>query len=201
MSYFLLHEGTLAASSPLIKAHERQAFIDAAALLEHSRNADIALKTAQQAAEEEGFAAGKAAGLAEVETFLANEIAHFAQLVEQIKAEHQAAIAQNAYAAAAAIIGSFDADELVERVARQIISRRDEGEGLQVQVAPQMQARLMAAFQDKPAISIMGDPAMEPTDCVVIAANGRIIGNVSLQLEKLASRWGLDSQSIDEAAL
>lgn len=191
MSYFLLSDSTssiLGSTSPLIKKAERQAFVDASALLSRANaiaaDASTEINAARLEAEREGYAAGLAA--AETETELAMQ--GFAESIARIEQHHVAQVAEAAYAAAVAIIGDFKDEALVARLVLQVLAKQKDSSGLSVHVAPQWQPKLSGRFGDLPVIA---SATLGPTECHVKTANGTIIASLPVQLGVLRERWGV----------
>lgn len=191
MSYFLLSDGKASmagSTTPLIKKAERQAFVDAAALLRRANgiaaDTDAGNEAARQEAVREGYAEGLAAAEAETDRALHG----FTDAIARIEEHHSAQVAEAAYAATVAVIGELEDQALVARLVAQVLAKQKEASGLAVHVAPELQLRLAGLFGDLP---VLANPELGPADCHVMTANGRIIASLPVQLAVLRERWGL----------
>jgi flagellar biosynthesis/type III secretory pathway protein FliH len=184
--------GTLLASdTAVIKRAERSDFIDAVALLQAAAAirdaAEVRAEAARQAAYEEALAEARGA----VEAELAEQVAGFARALEQHEAARRDDIAAAAYAAVQAIVGTLDDETLVARIAERTLARLPDGP-VTLHVAPVMAARLGAQLEELTHVTIVADPALGTTDCVLRGNAGQVIASLSVQLAALAKRWGVD---------
>jgi flagellar biosynthesis/type III secretory pathway protein FliH len=192
MSFFLAH-GAVGSGSSLIKAHERAEFTDALGLLtaaqQQATEIDARAQEASQRAEEQGLARG----LANAEESIASEIAKLTDAVATIRAEYEASVAEAAYAAVTAIVGTLDDAEIVNRIVTNQLATRNESSGLRINVAPQMASGLQERIAAHEGCEIVADPDLAPTACRLTTGDGRIVADLSLQLETLRQRWGLEA--------
>lgn len=197
MSFHLIEGTPIASQSPLIKARDVPAFTAAAALLHEARRIAADAEAADAEARRAGYDAGLAEGLAEAGRLIAAEAGKFTEAIEAIRKDYTAHIAEAAYAATVAIIGELDDAETVSRIVALQLARQDESANLQLILSPSVHAELTAKLGENSAVTILADPALAPTDCHVISGQGRIIASLSLQLQMLRERWGLDQDSTD----
>jgi type III secretion protein L len=191
MSYFLVPDGTLALDSPLVKAQDRTAFADALSLLNAAKAAARGVEASVAEQRQQGYEAGLAQGLADAETMLAQEIASFAESTARYRRELDARVAEAAFAATTAVIGTFGDADIVTAIVRQQLAKRDADEALTIHIAPLMLDPVLQALAGSPNITLVPDPNMEATGCRITAAEGRIVADLSLQLDTLRQRWGL----------
>jgi flagellar biosynthesis/type III secretory pathway protein FliH len=197
MSFHLIEGTPIASQSPLIKARDVPAFTAAAALLREARRIAADAEAADAEARRAGYGAGLAEGLAEAERLIAAEAGKFAEAIEAIRKDYTAHIAEAAYAATVAIIGELDDVETVSRIVALQLARQDDSANLQLILSPSVHTELTAKLGENSAVTILADPALAPTDCHVISGQGRIIASLSLQLQMLRERWGLDQDSTE----
>jgi flagellar biosynthesis/type III secretory pathway protein FliH len=200
MRFHLISGISLASNGPLIKASEVADFTDAASLLrEAKRIADDAAATDAEA-RRTGYAAGFSEGMAEAEHLIATEAGKFAEAIDAIRAEYAAQVADAAFAATTAIIGELDDSDIVSRIVSLQLARHDDNAAVQLVVSPSVYAEIQSQRDGASGITIQSDPALAPTDCHVLNGQGRIIANLSLQLQMLRERWGLDPKAADTGA-
>jgi flagellar biosynthesis/type III secretory pathway protein FliH len=199
MSFFLLPSG-IASSSPLIKEHERAQFEDAHLLLETVKAQADAMDVEVDAAREQASKDGFAQGLVEAEACITSEIGKFAEALSAIRTEHEARVAEAAFAAVTAIIGTVDDSEIVNRIVTTQLATRAETDGLRISVAPQMAASLSDQISSYEGCEVVADPDLAATACRLTTGDGRIVADLSLQLETLRQRWGLDLTSEESDA-
>jgi type III secretion protein L len=196
MSYFIMRNG-LAATSPLIKATDRQAFSNAVALLDAAREQANNAEAIRKAGYEEAYQKGFTDGLRDAEEKLQAEIQKFADALSIVQADYEARVAEAAFAATKAIIGSLDDETVIIKIVETQLSKRADNEALRIQVAQQFAPALAKQLSGKANIEIVADSDMPPAACRLVTPDGRIVADLSLQLETLQQRWGL-SQSSDE---
>jgi type III secretion protein L len=197
MSFHLIEGTPLASASLLIKAHDVADFVDAAALLREARRIAADADAADAEARRAGYDAGLAQGLAEAERLIAAEAGKFAEAINAIRTDYTAQVAEAAYAATIAIIGDLDDAEIVSRIAALQLARQDDNAALQLTVAPSVHAELQEGPGTNSGVAILADPTLAATDCHVMNGQGRIIASLSLQLQMLRERWGLDAEAAD----
>jgi flagellar biosynthesis/type III secretory pathway protein FliH len=193
MSFFLTASG-IATSSPLIKGHERAQFVDALSLLDAARTQAAAIDaeviSARQQARDEGFAQG----LAEAEACIASEIGKLTEAQSMIRAEHEARVAEAAFAAVTAIIGTMDESDIVNRIVTNQLAAKAQTDRLRISVAPQMVSALAAQISCYEGCELVADPDLTTTACRLTTGDGRIVADLSLQLATLRQRWGLKEE-------
>jgi type III secretion protein L len=191
MSFFILPSG-IASSSSLIKEHERAQFVDALSLQAAARSTaeamDAEAAAAHQLARDEGFAQG----LTEAEACIASEIGKLTEAVAEIRSEYEARVAEAAFAAVTAIIGTMDDSDIVNRIVANQLAAKAETDGVRISVAPQMAAALSDQISADKGCEIVADPHLAATACRLSTGDGRIVADLSLQLEALRQRWGLE---------
>jgi flagellar biosynthesis/type III secretory pathway protein FliH len=197
MSFHLIDGANLASNSQLIKACEVVDFVDAAALLREARRMAAEAEAADAEARRIGYDAGLAEGQAEAERLVAAEVGRFAEAVEAIRTDYAVQVAEAAYAATTAIIGELDDAEIVRRIVALQLARQDDNLAITLIVSPSVHAVLQVELDANSGIIISPDANMSPTDCHVINGQGRVIANLSLQLQVLRERWGLDAKADD----
>ncbi len=202
MSYFMLPAGTqhlVGSFSPLIKRKDRQAFGDAVSLLHHASSISESSEAALDAARRAAWAEGYAAGVANAQEDLCQELSKFSDAISDIMDMHTRNVAEAAYAATIAIIGEFEDSELVQRIAAQVIAKQKEHDGITILVNPDVYVQLLASMENRSPIPVEASDNLGPGDCHVITANGRIIASLSVQLAVLRDRWGIETKAeIDE---
>ncbi len=197
MSFFLIPAGEtpmLGSTSPLIKKRERAAFVDAAELLAHTRRIAASTNSIAEDARAQAIGEGRAEGAAAAQADLDTALHGFADAVRRIEEWHSAQVAEAAYAATTAIIGSFDDETLVTRLVTQVLARQKVQNGLSIQVAPDLEPRLAGIFGEDGGLPVVANPDLGPNECHVMTANGRIIASLPVQLAVLRERWGIDTQ-------
>ncbi len=198
MGFFLTKSG-MGSNQVLIKAHEREAFATAQSLLAAAQvqaaTMDAQAETARREAEQKGFAHG----LNDAEACLQSEIAKFAEAIEAIRQDYEARVAEAAYAAVMAIVGTLDDSEIVQRIVANQLAGRTESDSLRIMVAPQMADALAGIVSSYNGCEVMVDPDLPATACRLTTGDARIVADLSLQMETLRQRWGLDSSPEAEA--
>jgi flagellar biosynthesis/type III secretory pathway protein FliH len=201
VSYFLLADGKAnfaGSTTPLIKKADREAFVDAAALLHRASqiagDADASIEAARAEAVQRGYAEGAAAAEAELD----ETIRGFGDAIARIEEHHAAQLAEAAYAAAAAIIGEFDDEQLVSRLVAKVLASQKDHDGLSIHIAPALQPKLAGKFGETGELPVLADPELGPAECHVMTANGRIIASLPVQLAVLRERWGLNAAEESE---
>ncbi len=194
MSLFLIPDSDLALESPLIKARDREQFTDALNLLAAAKAQTRAVEARVVEQTQHGYDAGMAQGLADAEAMLAQEITSFAEATARYRRDLEARVAEAAFAATVAVIGTIDDATVVSAIVRQQLAKRDADEALTVAVAPSAIEQVSPYLTGSPNVTLIADPAMASTDCRITAAEGRIVADLSLQLDMLRQRWGLAAE-------
>jgi flagellar biosynthesis/type III secretory pathway protein FliH len=166
-------------------------------LLREAKRIAAEAEAADTEARRRGYDAGLAQGLAEAERLVAAEAGKFADAIEAIRVEYAAHVADAAFAATTAIIGELNDEDIVARIVALQLARQDENASLQLIVSPSVHAQLQAKLETISGMTILSDPALAPTDCHVMNGQGRIIASLSLQLQMLRERWGLESAAAE----
>ena len=193
MTYRLYHSGpgsALFGPSPLLPGHEAKLMRDAAELLDHART----VAAEAEAARADGFAAGKAEGLRLIleqrDASLAELIAPLAAEVAQAQAALHDDIATLALEALRRMIGALPEEELLAGLARQAVAALPLEDVERIAVPPAAQAAVAARLGEHEGRLVVADATLAPGDCVVHTRSGKVIASASLQLERLAERWG-----------
>jgi type III secretion protein L len=196
MSYTLFHPlngPALGTSQSVVKAHERQDFTDAAALLNGVRRikeeADTAIAAQQAAAAQEG----RQIGYAEVNDVVGKALAEFARQIAEFETERRDEIANAAFAAVRAIIGDLDDEVVLRGLVTASLSRMDGATPITLEIAPSMVAAVESHFAGYPNLAIRANEALGPHDCQLLSVQGRVVADLQLQLDALAERWGLNT--------
>jgi flagellar biosynthesis/type III secretory pathway protein FliH len=194
MSFALILDSetpALAALSPLIKADQRQDFIQAADVLTEVRAlkaASLAEIDARQAsAARDGYARGLAKAEEQIEAMLAEIASQFSAFENQRRDD----IAAAAYAAVTAIIGGLDDETVLAKLVGASLARNEDNSPVTVEVTPAMAERIAAKLGDTPHVSVRGNPALGARDCQILSPQGRIVADLSVQMTALAERWGV----------
>jgi flagellar biosynthesis/type III secretory pathway protein FliH len=194
MTYHLVHSDRntlLASDRTVIKRAERVDFADAVALLHAAAAIREQAQADASAARLAGHAEGLAEARAEADAHVAEQIAAFAEAVEQQEQARRADIAEAAHAAVRAIIGELDDETLLPRMVERTLARLPAEGPVSVSVAPAMAECLAARLGDLSHVAIVAEPALGPTDCVMRTSAGQVIASLSVQLDALAKRWGV----------
>jgi flagellar biosynthesis/type III secretory pathway protein FliH len=194
MTFHLVHAdgaALLASDTAVIKRDQRVDFADAAALLQAASAIRDQASAVAEAARIEARAEGLAEARATVEAALAEQIAGFAEAIEQHEAARRSEIAAAALAAVRAIVGSLDDETLVTGIVERTLARLPAEGPITVQLAPSMADGLAARLADRSHVTVVADPALGPTDCVLRTSAGQVIASLSVQLAALAKRWGV----------
>lgn len=195
MTYHLVHSDRatlLASDTPVIKRAERADFADAVSLLQVAG----AIRDTALAEAERARAAGHAEGLAEarsgMDVLLADQIAGFAEAIERREEARRADIAQAAFAAVQTILGELEDETIVPRMVERTLARLPDDGPVAIQTAPAMAERLAETFAAFDHVTIAANPDLQATDCVLRTRDGQVIASLSVQLDTLARRWGVE---------
>jgi flagellar biosynthesis/type III secretory pathway protein FliH len=194
MTFHLVHAdgaALLASDTAVIKRDQRVDFADAAALLQTASAIRDQASAAAEVARIEARAEGLAEARAAVEAALAEQIAGFAEAIEQHEAARRSEIAAVALAAVRAIVGALEDETLVTGIVERTLARLPAEGPILVQLAPSMADGLAARLADRSHVTVVADPALGPTDCVLRTSAGQVIASLSVQLAALAKRWGV----------
>ncbi|MFA6118024.1 MAG: FliH/SctL family protein [Sphingomonas sp.] len=196
MTFHLIHaddRALLASGTAVIKRAQRVDFTDAVALLQ----ASAAIRDRASSDAENARAAGRAEGLAEATAaageHIAEQLADFAAAIERHEEARRAAVAEAAHAAVRAIVGEIDDETLVPLMVERTLARLP-GEGpVTISVAPDMADRLAPRLADFTHVTIIADSTLYSTDCQLRTSAGQVIASLSVQLDALARRWGIEA--------
>lgn len=196
MSFHLVHADAatlLASDRPVVKRAERVDFTDAVDLLRAAAAIREQALAETEAARREGHRQGFEAARGQAEEHLADRIAAFAAAIDRYEDARRGDIAAAAHAAVRAIVGELDDADLVPRVVERTLARLS-GEGpVTVLVAPGLADPVAARLDGLAHVTVAADPGLDALDCVVRTSAGQVIASLSVQLDALAKRWGLDA--------
>jgi flagellar biosynthesis/type III secretory pathway protein FliH len=194
MTYHLVHSdrnSLLGSDRAVIKRAERIDFTDAVALL----HAAAAIREKALREVEAARLAGQAEGLDEARAaaneHIAEQIAGFATAIEEHEQTRRADIAEAAHAAVRAIVGEIEDENLLPRLVERTLARLPAEGPVTIAVAPAMAQSLAARLARLSHVTIVPDPMLGPTDCVMRTSAGQVIASLSVQLDALAKRWGV----------
>jgi flagellar biosynthesis/type III secretory pathway protein FliH len=183
----------LDSSRPVVKGHQRTAFVDAVAVLAETKHLrDRALAEAE-IARDNGRRVGLDEAIAEARHAVAAGLADVAAAIEAHAETRRSDIAEAAFAAARAIVGELEESETMRRVVDRTLARLDTETPVTIDVAPALAGDLRAHLAALTHVSITQNPDLGPTDCHIMTASGRIIASLSVQFDALAARWGLNN--------
>ncbi len=188
---FYLQDSEIGCDSPLIKANERIQFVESHSLLAAAKGTAAQIGANNEIAQTQGYDAGFAQGLADGEARLISEIAKLSEALAAIRIDHEARVAEAAFAASTAIIGTLDDADIVRRIVANQLATRTESDAIRITVAPQMAAAVSEQLAGNQNVEIVADADLAGTDCRMMTGDGRIVADLSLQLETLRHRWGL----------
>lgn len=196
MSFHLVHaDRTLfvASDRAVIKRAERIDFADAMDLLQAAKAIRERAQGEAETAREAGYRDGLETARTEADAHLAEQIAGFAAALDAHEQARRGDIAEAAYAAVRAIVGEMDDVEVLPRIVERTLAQLP-GEGpVTVLVAPVLAERVAARIGALEHVAVEADPALGAQDCVVRTQAGQVIAGLSVQLDMLAKRWGLDA--------
>ena len=184
MSFHLVHADAatlLGSDRAVIKRAERVDFADAVDVLRAAAAIREQALAEAEAARREGHRQGFEAARGQAEDHLADRIAEFAAAIDRYEDARRGDIAAAAHAAVRAIV--------VERTLARLA-----GEGpVTVLVASTLADPVAARLDGLAHVTVAADPGLDALDCVVRTSAGQVIASLSVQLDALAKRWGLDS--------
>jgi flagellar biosynthesis/type III secretory pathway protein FliH len=201
MSFFLINTGdqSLGSNSALIKKQDRQNFIDSMDMLSHAGALRAKAEATYAAEAERGYADGFATGHEAIESEFLAEIQKLAASIDANATARREEIANVAFAAAQAIVGAIDQTEAVRGIVDQVIKRSDSGQVATVHLNPEKcdVLRQLGGFPE--TVELVANPALGPTDCEIVTANGKIIASMELQFAALAQRWAVGASVVNDA--
>jgi flagellar biosynthesis/type III secretory pathway protein FliH len=168
---------------------------DAGELLAEAQAIRDAAEATSEARRAEGYAAGKAAALAEFSSALGAALdeltAGFA--AENLRREGEVGAA--AIAVIEQLIGARETDDVVASLAVQALRTAGAGdEECLVEVAPALVDPVRQRLADaRHPVRIQANPELGPLACRVLTGEGRIIADLDTQLASLRQRWGVDA--------
>ncbi len=178
--------------SALIKARDRAPFVEAVDMLERARQivADATAHAGQ--VRDQARLEGLDDAAQAVRGALSEQVAQLADgLATELEQRRQETVA-TAFAAARAMLGSFDDETLVARLAAAAVDALPDDGTLTVAVAPAFVADVRTRLSGKDTVSVVGDPALSALAVEVRTRHGRVLAGLDVQLDRLATRWGLD---------
>lgn len=193
MSFHLIHanrDTLLASDRPIIRASEHQPLVDAIALLDTLERESEARRAAAERIEHEaaerGFAAGEAKGMqrfAEAIATFADEARRHRELIEQ-------QVAELALMALHRMVDTLDDEAVIRGIARRAVADLVGAGPVTVEVSENVAPIVEQALAEleAEAIIVRGDPALDDTQCRVIAGDSRIIADRDVQLDAIRSR-------------
>lgn len=194
MSHFVIDTGdlALASKSPLIKAQDRQNFVDSVAMLNFAATTKAEAEAETKSARANGYADGLAEARDKVQQEFIAEVQKMATALAAHETARHEQIATVAFAAAQAIVGAMDQTLALRGIVDQVIKRNDDGQKATVHVNPQQRDALLQIGGLPANVELVGNPDLGVTDCEIVTSNGKIIANMELQFAALAKRWSVD---------
>ncbi|MBB5710900.1 FliH/SctL family protein [Sphingomonas xinjiangensis] len=194
MTYHLVHadDATLLASDrAVIKRSERATFTDAVSLLREAGVIRMRTQADADAARDAARAEGLEEARAEVQALIAEQVAAFAEALERHEQSRRAEIAEAAFAAVRAIIGSFDNEIVAAGLVERTLAKLPASGPMTVFVAPPVATAVQDRVGDLSHVTLKADPDLGSHDCLVRTSTGQVIASLSIQLGSLAKRWGV----------
>ncbi len=177
------------ATNPLIKKHELYHFEDAVALLTAAEAARNQVDITAKAVREEGYAAAHAEASDAFASTLTEQLRSFSASLEQFEEQRRTDIANAAFAAVQMIIGEIPDTDIIRGLVNKTLERLGDQDIIAVHLAPATAHNMGALAKD---CQIIADPDLGPFDCHVLTAQSRIVASLSVQLDTLAGRWGVN---------
>lgn len=179
------------AEQPLIKAKDMRAMQSSMALLSEA----TALRNDAATAREEAVRQGRAEGLeqarSEIANMLADEIATLANRIAASEADVRSDIAAMTHRALSEILGLMSEEDKISAITERALSRLEMSEVEAIEVHPDAAAAMHDKLAPEAAALLRPDPALGMSDCVIRAHSGTIIASLDVQLAALAQRWGI----------
>ncbi len=190
---------TIAIGAPtsLIKASQRQAFVDAVDLCVTLKAMQGDMNERIQAAEDQAKSDGFAAGQSAATDQMAQAIIAMQEQLTRFEAQVQEQIAGAAFAATQAIIGKLPADIVLSGIVNEAVSRLDlQNETIaNIEISPSMLQHISSHLPQETTTKLIANAALSHHDCVIVTASGRLVASLDVQMESLAKRWGVHAAS------
>lgn len=197
MSFLVLHADRLATAltdDPLVPAHDVGQVQDALSLLAEAgrlrSGAGDMLQIAHETARAEGFAAGRAEGLAAAEGERKAELFRIALRDSELQRERQKDIARLALEVVRRIAGELEDGALVAGLAERAAAQLAPDSVAVVRVAPAAIESVRARLDGRAGLTVEADPLLEGQDCVIETALGRTHAGLDTQLAQIERMWG-----------
>lgn len=197
MSFLVLHADRLATAltdDPLVPADDVGRVQDALALLAEAGRlrvgAGAAIDAARENARAEGFAAGRAEGLAAAESERQAELFRIALRDGELQRERQKDIARLALEVVRRIAGELDRSAMVAGLAERAAAQLAPDSVAVVRVAPPALEAVRIRLDGRVGLSVEADPLLGAQDCVIETALGRTHAGLDTQLAQIARMWG-----------
>lgn len=197
MSFLVLHADRLATAltdDPLVPADDVGRVQDALALLAEAGRlrvgAGAAIDAARENARAEGFAAGRAEGLAAAESERQAELFRIALRDGELQRERQKDIARLALEVVRRIAGEIDRSAMVAGLAERAAAQLAPDSVAVVRVAPPALETVRTRLDGRAGLSVEADPLLGEQDCVIETALGRTHAGLDTQLAQIARMWG-----------
>jgi type III secretion protein L len=197
MSFLVLHADRLATSltdDPLVRAADVGRVQDALALLAEAgrlrAGANDAIDAACENARAEGFAKGRAEGLAAAESERRAELFRIALRDGELQRERQKDIARLALEVIRRIAGELDQGTMVAGLADRAAAQLAPDSVAVVRVAPDAVAAVRARLDGRVGLAVEADPLLSGQDCVIETALGRTHAGLDTQLAQIERMWG-----------
>jgi len=192
----LLHDPviTLATDQLVLRADEVQPVRDAVQLAErvtqHLEETEEQLNLARQRAHDEGYAAGKAAGLQAGREEIAGELTTLMAAAYQQRLALQGSVARLAIQVVRKVAGEIGATEIVAGLAQTAAGELASGTSLRLWVHPtvveSVRARLNSATEANALhVEIRADETLDPFDCTLSTDCGETVAGLDDQLKRL----------------
>lgn len=178
-------------ASPLIRAADADPIQTAAGMLQEAAADRTRAQDEAEAQRQAAEAEGRAAAFAEARAEVAETVAEWTRQVDTALDARRADIAAAALAATRAIIGTFDEEAVVARLADGVLGRAGADEHVVLTVASGQADPLRERLGDRAHLEVREDPAVGRYHCTLATADGVVVAGLPTQLAALADRWGL----------
>jgi flagellar biosynthesis/type III secretory pathway protein FliH len=196
MSFHLIHADAatlLASDRAVIKRDQRETFTDALSLLRQAGEVRAAADADAESARAEGYAQGLAEAQDAARQSVIDHLGEMTAAIDRHIESRRVDIADAAFAATRAIIGAFEETETLNRIVDRAIARLTGDGPVTIEVAPDSHAAVAQHVGKRAHLALVADPELGPTDCRVRSEQGQIIASLSVQLDALAARWGVQA--------
>jgi flagellar biosynthesis/type III secretory pathway protein FliH len=197
MSFLVLHADRLATAltdDPLVPADDVGRVQDALSLLAEAGRLRVgagdAIDAARENARAEGFAAGRAEGLAAAEGERQAELFRIALRDGELQRERQKDIARLALEVVRRIAGELDHGAMVAGLAERAAAQLAPDSVAVVRVAPTALDAVRTRLDGRAGLGVEADPMLGAQDCVIETALGRTHAGLDTQLAQIARVWG-----------